>query len=145
MIERGEILPRRFSLYAAQGIKIARRRQGAQGSGKIVGTARQDGSVFFKLALARAAQQHLAAVAHLAGDAVARQPDGKRGIVRRPVLRLPEQHIARHRAFQPRLEAPVGIEQDQRHAIFRQAVHQRQRHRDVAETDHGAKVVQGHP
>ncbi len=60
------------------------------------------------------------------------------------MLGATQQDVARHRAFQPRLEAAIAVEQHQALAVFRQAVHQRWRDQHVAKDDDATQMMQRH-
>jgi hypothetical protein len=64
------------------------------------------------------------------------------GIASGFVLRLTQQDVAGNRAFHPRLEAAMFIQQHQRFAFIGEPVHQRGRNHDVAESDQTGQVVQ---
>ena len=60
------------------------------------------------------------------------------------VLGLSQQDVAGYRAFEPRLETVMVVQQHQRFSLVRQPVHERGRDHDIAEADQPANVVKRH-
>ena len=121
----GKVLPCGFALEAAQHVEVACRGQRAQGSGQIPGCPCYLPGFGVILALARATQQYLPAVADLAGDHVACHVEREKRVARPVELGAAQQHIAGDRPFEPCLEATVAVEHDQRNTLVRGAVHER--------------------
>ena len=58
------------------------------------------------------------------------------------MLRLTQEDIAGNRAFEPRFETTIFIQQHQRNAILGQTVHQGKRNIDMTKTDDAAQMMQ---
>ncbi len=96
-----EIAPRRVAFNAEQFVEAGHRRQLAHLVGDVLGGL-DEGFLFRRfLALPRPAHQQLAAIAQFAGNERPSEFNGLRGIIGGTELRLAQQDVAAHRAFQP--------------------------------------------